>query len=266
MIKQETASIDSECDFTRIDHFLDSDQYQVEDHQLISHLDNCESCRTYMEMQSASASIREAAARVMGPHEFDNAGSIACSSASSDIRRREHPAAIRDALASLTPSEHPNNLGRLGTYEITGVIGVGAMGVVLKAVDPSLDRVVALKMMAPRLANNELARQRFLREAKAAAAVLHPNVIPIHSVSGDSKIPYLVMSYIRGGSLQRRLKTAGKLSLTETLRIGAQIAAGLEAAHGQGLIHRDIKPENILLDEGVERVAITDFGLARAVG
>ncbi|MFY7874654.1 MAG: protein kinase domain-containing protein, partial [Pirellula sp.] len=144
-------------------------------------------------------------------------------------------------------------------------VGVGGMGVVLKAIDPSLDRVVALKVLSPRLANSENARKRFAREAKAAAAVLHPNVIPIHSVSSGSTLPFLVMSYIRGGSLQKRLDQEGARPLVEILRIGSQIAAGLAAAHEQGLIHRDIKPENILLEEGVERVTITDFGLARSV-
>lgn len=170
-----------------------------------------------------------------------------------------------DVLNQLDSSEYPNHLGRLGTYEVTGVIGVGGMGVVLKAMDPSLDRVVAVKVMSPRLSHNENARKRFAREAKAAAAVLHPNVIPIHSVASGSTLPFLVMSYIRGGSLQKRLDQVGPLPLVEVLRIGSQIASGLAAAHEQGLVHRDIKPENILLEEGVERVTITDFGLARSV-
>jgi serine/threonine protein kinase len=139
------------------------------------------------------------------------------------------------------------------------------MGVVLKAVDKSLDRIVAIKVMAPHLATSGAARKRFAREAKAAAAVLHPNVIAIHSVSNDEVLPYLVMPYLRGTSLQKRLDGEGPLSLQEILRIGSQVAAGLAAAHAQGLVHRDIKPANILLEEGVERVAITDFGLARAV-
>ena len=168
-------------------------------------------------------------------------------------------------LDRLAPTDDPHRLGRLGNYEISGVIGVGGMGVVLKAHDPSLERVVAVKVMAPGLVNNERAKQRFAREAKAAAAVLHPNVVPIYSVSSDDDIPHLVMAYVRGGALQTRLDKGGPFPLVEVLRIGSQIAAGLDAAHEQGLVHRDIKPENILLDDGVERVTITDFGLARAV-
>ena len=100
-------------------------------------------------------------------------------------RATRRPVTIQAVLDSLIPSDDPNRLGRLGGYEVSGVVGVGGMGVVLKAVDPSLDRVVAIKVMAPHLANNATARKRFSREAKAAAAVLHPNVIPIHCVSSD---------------------------------------------------------------------------------
>ena len=94
--------------------------------------------------------------------------------------------------------------------------------------------------------------------------MLHENVVAIHRVSEAKELPYLVMPYMPGESLQKRLDEQGPMQLTETLRIGVQTAAGLAAAHAQGLVHRDIKPGNILLDKGVERVTITDFGLARA--
>ncbi|MEZ6094561.1 MAG: protein kinase [Pirellulaceae bacterium] len=253
------------CDLQRVQTFLNSDHYHLEDAALISHLDECESCRAYMEAEAGQSEQWEMATRLLHPDEYDQAGSSAFSAATCCELTVNQPTAVQEVLDSLVPSEDPHRLGRLGTYEITGVVGVGGMGVVLKAIDPSLDRVVAVKVMNPRLANSEQARKRFAREAKAAAAVLHPNVIPIHSVSSDSKLPYLVMACIRGGSLQKRIQSEGPLPLVEVLRIGSQIAAGLAAAHEQGLIHRDIKPENILLEEGVERVTITDFGLARAV-
>ena len=206
-----------------------------------------------------------AGSKLLQTQEFDQASSADFSAATNCGEDATQPVAAMDVLNQLDSSEYPNHLGRLGTYEVTGVIGVGGMGVVLKAMDPSLDRVVAVKVMSPRLSHNENARKRFAREAKAAAAVLHPNVIPIHSVASGSTLPFLVMSYIRGGSLQKRLDQVGPLPLVEVLRIGSQIASGLAAAHEQGLVHRDIKPENILLEEGVERVTITDFGLARSV-
>jgi eukaryotic-like serine/threonine-protein kinase len=156
-------------------------------------------------------------------------------------------------------------LGRLGGYEIVGIIGAGGMGVVLKGFDSPLNRYVAIKVLAPHLATSGAARRRFAREAQAAAAVVHPHVISIHAVSADGELPFLVMPYVRGMSLQKRIDRHGPLGVAELLRVAAQTAAGLAAAHAQGLVHRDIKPANILLEEGVERVAITDFGLARAI-
>jgi hypothetical protein len=168
------------------------------------------------------------------------------------------------ALDFLSPVEQPGYLGRLGPYLIIEVIGRGGMGVVLKAFDPALHRVVAIKVMAGHLAVSATARKRFLREARAAAAVCHDHVITVHAVDEANGRPYMVMQYVNGISLLERLERAGPLALPEILRIGMQTAAGLAAAHGHGLIHRDIKPANILLENGVERVKITDFGLARA--
>jgi serine/threonine protein kinase len=253
------------CNRQRIDEFLRSDQIQIADAELVSHLDRCRYCREYLEQQAADAESWNRAAYLLQETEFDVASSIEYSAAAIDLLRVSIPTAIQNVLESLTPSEDPYRLGRLDGYEITGVIGAGAMGVVLKAIDPTLDRIVALKVMSPHIATHATARKRFAREAKAAAAVLHPNVISIYAVSSGGAIPYLVMAYIRGGSLQKRIDREGALNTGEILRIGSQIAAGLAAAHDQGLVHRDIKPENIMLGEGVERVTLTDFGLARSV-
>jgi serine/threonine protein kinase len=165
----------------------------------------------------------------------------------------------------LGPSDDPRMMGRIGTYEIVGLLGQGGMGVVFKAFDPSLNRYVAIKMLAPMLMPSVVFKQRFLREAQSAAAVVHDNVVGIHAISEWQRIPYLVMTFVRGQSLQSRLHDRGHLSLREALRIGLQISAGLEAAHAQGLIHRDIKPANILLESDVDRVMITDFGIAKAI-
>jgi len=166
-------------------------------------------------------------------------------------------------LSFLTPSDQPGSLGRLGHYEVQEVIGAGGMGIVLRAFDQKLHRVVAIKVMAAPLATHAAARKRFQREAQAGAAVCHDHVVTIHAVEEAGDLPYLVMQYVSGMSLQQRIDRDGPLALHEILRIGMQTAAGLAAAHAQGLIHRDIKPANILLENGVERVRITDFGLAR---
>jgi serine/threonine protein kinase len=165
----------------------------------------------------------------------------------------------------LIPSEKPGSLGRLDHYEVLEVVGRGGMGVVLKGFDEKLHRVVAIKVLAAELAVSGTARQRFTREARAAAAVSHEHVVTIHAVEEDHRPPYLVMQFVDGVSLQAKLDREGPLGLKEILRIGLQTAEGLAAAHRQGLVHRDIKPANILLENGVERVKITDFGLARAV-
>jgi uncharacterized protein (TIGR03067 family) len=163
------------------------------------------------------------------------------------------------ATGSSTPHE------RLGHYQIREVVGKGGMGVVLKAYDEKLQRIVAIKIMAPELAANATSRQRFIREARAAAAVSHDHIVTIHEVQEEHSPPYFVMQYVVGASLEERLEKKGPFGLKEILRIGMQAAYGLAAAHAQGLVHRDIKPANILLENGVERVKITDFGLARAV-
>ena len=181
------------------------------------------------------------------------------------IAKPSASAEVAQVLAMLNPTDDPEMLGRLGGYEVSGVVGSGGMGVVLKAFDRPLDRTVAIKVLAPHLATSGAARRRFAREAKAAATVLHPNVIAIHGVSNDGSLPFLVMPYLRGESLQKRLDRQGPLPQKKSCGSAQQIAAGLAAAHGQGLVHRDIKPANILLEDGVERVTITDFGLARAV-
>jgi serine/threonine protein kinase/tetratricopeptide (TPR) repeat protein len=181
------------------------------------------------------------------------------------VGRVSNPSHPSLELDFLVPSSKPGSLGRLDHYEISEVIGRGGMGVVLKAFDEVLQRVVAVKVLAPQLATNATARKRFIREAQAGAAVCHDHVVTIHAVDEGKAVPYLVMQCVVGMSLQEKLDRDGPLGLKEILRIGLQTACGLAAAHKQGLVHRDIKPANILLENGIERVKITDFGLARAV-
>src|SRR5262249_19380372 len=140
-----------------------------------------------------------------------------------------------ETLALLSPSEKPGHLGRLGHYAVIEVLGRGGMGVVLKAFDEQLHRVVAIKVMAAPLASSATARRRFVREAQAAAAVRNEHVIDIHAVEESGPLPYLVMEYVAGVSLQEQLNKKGPLELREVLRIGMQVAAGLAAAHAQGL-------------------------------
>jgi serine/threonine-protein kinase len=138
------------------------------------------------------------------------------------------------------------------------------MGIVFKGFDRALSRNVAIKVLDPMLANIGTARQRFAREARAMAAISHEHVVPVYAVDEHGELPYFVMEYVPGGTLENRLAKEGPLDVVEVVRVGLQIAQALEAAHRQGLVHRDIKPSNILLDKGIERVRVADFGLARA--
>lgn len=163
----------------------------------------------------------------------------------------------------LTPSTQPESLGKLGKYEIHKIIGSGAFGVVLKAFDEQLRRAVAIKILNRQFSSSATARRRFIREARAAAAVSHSNVVAIHAVEEQAGTPFLVMELVTGPSLRDRISEMKKLPPIEVIRLGAQIASGLAAAHAQGVVHRDIKPGNIMLEKSLDRVKITDFGLAR---
>ncbi|HVW01234.1 MAG TPA: serine/threonine-protein kinase [Planctomycetaceae bacterium] len=183
------------------------------------------------------------------------------SAAATEVLRGGSPV----SLSFLEPCDIPGCLGRLGPYPILEVIGRGGMGIVLRATDPKLNRVVAIKVLAPEISGNPQARNRFRREAQAAAAVRHDHIVTIHAVHDEHPLPFIVMECIVGQSLQQKIDNSSPLDLQEILRIGMQIAEGLAAAHHHGLVHRDIKPANILLENGVQRVKLTDFGLARMV-
>ena len=168
------------------------------------------------------------------------------------------------SLTFLAPPREPDELGRLGHYRVLRLLGQGGMGLVLLAEDPRLQRSVALKIMRPELASNADGRQRFLREARAAAKVHSDHVVTIHHVDQEGDLPYLVMEVLRGQSLAALLEEKGRLPLPECLRVARETVEGLAAAHASGLIHRDVKPGNIWLEESTGRVKLLDFGLARA--
>jgi serine/threonine protein kinase len=166
----------------------------------------------------------------------------------------------------LRPPQQPGELGRLGPYRVLKPLGAGAMGVVFLAEDIQLSRPVALKLLRPALSSNPEGRARFLREARAAAALQHDHVVTVYQVGEDRGVPFLAMQLLEGEPLEQRLGREPRLPAREVLRLGREIAEGLAAAHARGLVHRDIKPSNIWLEAGRDRVKLLDFGLARAVG
>ena len=224
-----------------------------EETALYDHLERCEACCARMEQLAGGEQWQKEAASLLATDELDAA-----------VPETTVWSEVDFSVEHLEPSEDANVLGQLGGYDVLAIIGRGGMGVVLKAFDRELKRFVAIKALSPHLAHSSVARKRFAREAQAAAAVVNPHVIAIHHVQPTGRLPFLIMPLLTGESLAQRLKSRAPLELTEVLRIGMQAAVGLAAAHDQGLVHRDVKPANIFLEKGVERVVITDFGLARA--
>ncbi len=174
------------------------------------------------------------------------------------------PPEERELIEFLSPALAPGEIGRLGPYRVLKVLGAGGMGAVFQAEDPRLERLVALKVMLPQLAASSTNRERFLREAKAAAAIEHDHVVAIHQVGEDRGVPFLAMPFLKGEPLDQRLEREGRLPTAEVLRVGREVAEGLAAAHERGLIHRGIKPANIWLEGERGRVKLRDFGLARS--
>ena len=173
---------------------------------------------------------------------------------------------VSPSLGFLEPSKNPRHLGKLDGVRDPG--GNRARWDGNRAQSPRSEVGTDLspsRCSIPNWLQSGVARARFLREARSAAAVIHEHVVTIHAVHDTADVPFLVMEYIVGVSLEDRIQLTGQLKVEEVLRIGMQAASGLAAAHAQGLVHRDIKPSNILLENGVERVKITDFGLARVV-
>lgn len=251
------------CSSERIQSFLSGTLAADEQTSFEDHLTHCGSCRVSLEDAAADPGFwneSQSQLAYWGEETDDLLRTTASNSAGNDLTH--NPLAVLRGL--LVPSDDPHSMGRLAAYEVMGLVGRGGMGIVVKALDPGLNRNVAIKILASDMAAHGAARQRFAREARAAAAVVHENVMAIHAVAEARGVPFLVMPYIRGGSLERRLQEQGPQPVDAIVRVGLQVAAGLAAAHGQGLVHRDIKPANILLEEGTERVRITDFGLARA--
>ncbi len=178
--------------------------------------------------------------------------------------RPTDPDATEECFEFLRPPEATGEIGWIGPYRVLKLIGKGGMGMVFEAEDPHLGRTVALKVMKPSLAEGAKTRARFLREARAVAALADDHVVPIFQAGEDRGVPYLAMPRLEGESIDARLRREGALPVGEALRIAREAALGLAAAHAKGLIHRDIKPANIWLEASSGRVRLLDFGLVRA--
>ncbi|HEY5015773.1 MAG TPA: serine/threonine-protein kinase, partial [Streptosporangiaceae bacterium] len=157
--------------------------------------------------------------------------------------------------------------GQLAGYQIEAEIGRGGMAIVYRAIDVKLGRTVALKILAPRLAEDESFRRRFIHESRAAAAVDHPHIVPVFEAGEAEGCLFIAMRYVGTGDVRTLLDRQGRLSVPRTVAITAQVASALDAAHARGLVHRDIKPANMLLAESgdgrSDHVYLSDFGLSK---
>ncbi|TWU60504.1 Serine/threonine-protein kinase PrkC [Rubripirellula tenax] len=264
----------SPCDSDRIDRYLSGECDRGESGEFERHLDECDECRQIIERRAAEESFWRSVSenldtrRDIGSHALmlDGSASPSVSQSMDDSVNQRYleqwlePATNDDTV----PANGSDVLGRLGKYWVTGIVGVGGMGLVLRGYDPLAQRSIAVKTLRQHLIVNPESSQRFLREAKNAASIRHPGVIPIYDVGTWRDVPFLVMPLIEEGSL-RTYAIEREFSVEDITGVARQIAAALAAAHDKQLVHRDLKPSNILLLGGIEQVVLADFGLARAM-
>lgn len=232
---------------------LEGNLTDSDESQLLLHLDNCASCQQFVEQDSAETPLPDALEDTRRSRIEPQFREL--------IERIKSPAWV-PPNSNLEPFEPSNWTDE--RFELLEELGRGGMGVVYLAHEKSLDRKVAIKFLAPHLASQVEARQRFVREAKAAAAIRDSGAITVHSVS-DSSPPFIVMEYVEGETLQSRIER-GSIELEEAISIASQIARVLDHAHSIKVLHRDIKPANVLLDNHTHEAKLTDFGLAQIAG
>lgn len=237
----------------RLQHLLDEQLSDEERPDVVAHVERCESCQTRLEEWTRFEMLGRPSSR-----SLDSASDTAVRSSSSEA------AVGMQRFSFLGPSRGEGELGWLAHYRVQRVLGEGGMGAVFLAEDMELRRPVALKVLKPELVQDVSARQRFLREARALAAMHDEHIITIYQVGQEQDLPFLAMEYLEGEPLDQRLRRELALPIREVLRIGRETAQGLAAAHAKGLVHRDIKPANLWLVAPTGQVKILDFGLALA--
>lgn len=247
-------------DDRQLKQFVDEIVDESIEAEILDHLGTCEICQAAMERIAADQDVWTDIKCNLDEVRFKSVGCETTDLA--DVGASRDMTFIKNILA---PTDDPSKVGRLGNYEVCGIIGRGSAGIVVKALDTRLNRFVAIKILAPVYSSNGSARRRFEREGRSIASVKDNHVIPVYTVDEFQGNPYIVMQYVPDGSLLQRIEKNGPLETDEVVCIGMQIAKGLSAAHDRGIVHRDVKPANVLLESGVDRAMVTDFGLARVV-
>ncbi len=238
----------------------------VDDGTFAAHLESCQQCQASLEhlnsgqmsseLLTGNSSLRDKHSPELSA-VMQSLASLPGNAISATSQNKPS-----DEKVDLTPWLEPsqNNIGYLAGYELMQQLGQGGMGVVYLAREPELERLVGLKILRPELATQDSARNRFLKEARVAASIKHPNVVAIHRVESEFELPFLVLEYVEGGTLEEMIDGFDHF---EKLLCAKQIASAVAAAHRMGIIHRDIKPSNILIDRESKTAKLTDFGLAK---
>jgi eukaryotic-like serine/threonine-protein kinase len=242
--------------------FLEGRLPDGEESRWESHLGECGHCQAVLQEAAAEPCFWETAASSLSDRDsLDFSGSM--HNLMNTFRVEPRDLAIESFLkAWLDPARLPEAIGALGKYDVLRIVGRGGMGLVLEASEPTLRRAIAIKVLLPHYLHDAAALQRFTREARLVASLRHPNILGIYDVERWHDIPYFVMPLVRGGTL-KKYTAENSIDFEAILAILVQLIEGLTAAHAKGLVHRDLKPTNILLDDTINRLVISDFGLAK---
>ena len=230
--------------------------------RVCAHLERCEVCRQAMAKIDADVQVLAELRNVAGARKqaMVNTAHITNSARKAREKHFTLPQGLR-----LDPPRSEGFIGHIDGFDIQRVLGFGAMGIVLKAYQESLNRCVAIKVMNPVLAQDPVARRRFTDEVRHIAELTHENIVPVHAVGEFNEIPFCVMQYVKGQSLAMAIEEQAPFSPVQAATITRQILLGLGYAHAHQKVHRDVKPANILLENHLYKVKIADFGLAVAV-
>ncbi len=248
----------------------------IENKQWHQHLEHCVNCRDTLMSLAGEPTWWDEAEQWLADNDEPGlqqfveqvTESVCALSLDADADDKHDPLCefeIKQLQHMLAPASHPELLGRIGRYELEQLVGRGGMGLVFRARDIELHRIVAVKTLAVHLIPIAAARERFIREARASAALIHPHIVPVHDVITEGPIPALVMQFIAGPTLEVWLRKHGRLEWRSVLQLAIQLADALAAAHACGLVHRDVKPGNVLLEADGSRALLSDFGLVRTL-
>lgn len=230
--------------------------------EVAKYVDECRSCQDFLDsLDRTPEEVSWSEFETRSPFDSD-----ALRRELSGLKKTPSPEVHAKVFTDIQPwLETGEAIGRIDEFELLECVGRGGMGIVFRARDCRLNRVVALKVLSPSMLADPTAASRFRREAQSAASIDHSAVVAVHSVSELRDLPYLVMEYVEGESLQGYLERVKSPPIPKVIEIAKQCAEALAAAHAAGVVHRDVKPANILLAKSTGRVKLTDFGLARGL-